>query len=149
MDDERPRKKSRVEKSVGGDAGGPERAAAGRVTAKVMDQGGFGTCVGYAFAQALSQGLQEKYGVASDANVIAEKVKTLCPCWDGHETDRMPEEWNAEHAKPGASIEGLDREKRYNVRVEFRKIDSFQEAHEDRARALDLYMPCTIKSSRI
>ena len=36
----------------------------------VMNQGKFGTCVAYAFAAALSQGLLNKYGVAANPTFI-------------------------------------------------------------------------------
>ena len=49
-----------------------------------LNQGQAGTCVGYAFAAAVSQNLLAKYGVPVDPEKLADKVKTLCPCWDGH-----------------------------------------------------------------
>ena len=72
-----------------------------------LNQGGFGTCVGHAFAQALTTAIQMKYGVPCDPTLVVEKVKTLCECWDGHHTARMPEEWNAVHASSRASIEDM------------------------------------------
>lgn len=101
-------------------------AAADRATMPpVLDQGKFGTCVGYAFAQALAQGILSMYGVACNPEIIAEKVKVLCPCWKGHQTERMPEEWNNKLNEAGATIENLDRGKRYRVKVNFRKVDLF------------------------
>ena len=70
-DEERPRKKGRV--AAG--AAGP-----GLVTRKVLNQGGFGTCVGYAFSRVMTTGLEEKYGIACDPEKFVEKVKALCPC---------------------------------------------------------------------
>jgi hypothetical protein len=60
-----------------------------------LDQGRHRTCVGYAFAQAMSVGVRNKYGVALDPEQVVAKVKTLCPCWNGHNTKRMPIDWNA------------------------------------------------------
>ncbi len=89
MGDERPRKKGRV-----GAVAAAGAASHGLVTRKVLNQGGHGTCVAYAFSQVMTTGLQEKYGVACDAVKLVEKVKALCPCWEGHETESMMGEWN-------------------------------------------------------
>ena len=115
----------------------------------VLNQGKFGTCVAHAFAQALSQGLLSKYGVPCDAGAIVQTVKALCPCWNGHQTERMPEEWNKRHNDPGATIEDVDKRKRYRVKVNFRKVDLFTEAYceLERAEELKTYMPCTITTS--
>lgn len=111
-----------------------------------LNQGGFGTCVGHAFAQALTTAIQMKYGVPCDPTLVVEKVKTLCECWDGHHTARMPEEWNAVHANSRASIEDMDKRRRYNVRVDCRRIDDFAAARREMLRAehLRTMMPCTI-----
>jgi len=116
----------------------------------VLNQGAFGTCVGYAFAKAMSQGLLGKYGVACNPEAIAEKVKALCPCWGGHETEFMPAEWNKKHDEQGASIEDVDRNKRYRVKVNFRAIGTFSEAYHEmeRAEALKMLMPCTMTTER-
>jgi hypothetical protein len=113
---------------------------------RILNQGGGRTCVAHSFALAMTQGLQNKYEIGCDPTLFVEKVKALCPCWEGHQTELMPKEWNEVHANDGACIENLDRTMRYNVRVEFRKIDSFDEAHREmeRAQALHMYLPCTM-----
>jgi hypothetical protein len=122
------------------------RAARMERAALPLNQGGFGTCVGHSFAQALTTGIQVKYGVPCDPTLVVEKVKTLCECWDGHHTARMPEEWNAVHASSRASIEDMDKRRRYNVRVDCRRIDDFAAARREMLRAehLRTMMPCTI-----
>ena len=129
----------------------PKRQKAGLAgAAQPLNQGEFGTCVAHAFAVSLRTGLQVKYGVACDPKTIVAKVQALCPCWDGHQTDRMPKEWNEKHAQPCASIEDMDQMRRYNVKVQFRKIDDFAEARREmrRAEALKMYMPCTVTIKR-
>ena len=94
-DDERPRKKGRL------DAGtGQGLVTQGVSTKKVLNQGKHRTCVGYAFSRVMTECLHEKYGIACDAAKFVEKVKALCPCWEGHETEDMLREWNEQHA-PG------------------------------------------------
>ena len=58
----------------------------------------------------------------------------------------MPKEWNDVHDSNGAFIEDVDHQLRYHVKVESRKIDSFDEAYRemDRAKALEMFLPCTI-----
>ena len=104
----------------------------------------------YAFSLVMTTGLLEKYGIACDSEKFVEKVKTLCPCWEGHETESMMGEWNEQHAKPGAAIEDVDQCRRYNVKVEYTKITSFEEARAEmkRQEALKLLMPCTISTDK-
>jgi hypothetical protein len=77
-------------------------------------------------------------------------VKALCPCWNGHEVDSMLLEWNAEHAKPGAAIEDVDKRRRYNVEVKADKIEVFDQARAamQRAEALHIPMLCVITTPR-
>ena len=91
-----------------------------------------------AFARALAQGLLNKYGVVCDPEAIEEKVTKLCPCWGGHEAERILEEWNMRHKEEGATIVDVEKRKRYCVRVESRKLDTFSEAYRavERAEAL-------------
>ena len=49
----------------------------GGVSAKVLNQGRHGTCVGYAFSRVMTDCLHEKYGIACDAEKFVEKVKAL------------------------------------------------------------------------
>ena len=116
------------------------------VKGKVLNQRHGQTCVAYSFALAMTQGLQSKYDIGCDPALFVEKVKTLCPCWEGHQTELMPKEWNDVHDGSGAFIEDVDNQMRYHVRVESRKIDSFDEAYRkmDRAKALEMFLPCTI-----
>ncbi len=111
-----------------------------------LNQGDFGTCVGHAFTQALTTAIQEKFGVPCDPVLVVEKIKVLCECWDGHSTDRMPVEWNEVHAEPKAAIEDMDKRRRYNVRVDCRRIDDFAAARIEMLRAehLRTMMPCAI-----
>jgi len=114
-----------------------------------LNQGHFGTCVAHAFAQALIRGLWWKYNIPCDASTFVTTVKARCPCWNGHRTEQMPRDWNVKHAEEGAAIENVDKTCRYNVRVEFREIHSFEEARCEmqRAEILGMYMPCTITTS--
>ena len=98
----------------------------------------------------MTTGLHEKYEIACDAEKFVEKVKALCPCWEGHETEDMLREWNEQHARPGAAIEDVDQRRRYNVKVEYTKITSFAEAcaEMERQEALKLLMPCTISTDQ-
>ena len=103
----------------------------------------------YAFSSALAQGLLEKYSVVCDAELVVEKVKALCPAWDGHWIDKMAQEWNDKHAESGASIEDTDKSFRYNVKIDFKMIESFTEANEEMKLVdkLRIYMPCTISTN--
>jgi len=94
----------------------------------------------------MTTGLEEKYGIACDPDKFVEKVKALCPCWEGHETEQMLGEWNTMHVTTGAAIEDVDKRKRYNVQVEYTKITSFEEtrAEMERQQALKLLMLCTM-----
>ena len=95
-----------------------------------LNQGGQGTCVAYAYAAALSQGLIEKYGVPSDPDKLAEKIKALCPCYDGEFIEEMLNKWNKQHHEEGAAIENLDATWRYHVEAgAVRRIDNFEEAY--------------------
>jgi len=124
------------------------RSTANSVLHKVLNQGGHGTCVGYAISLVMTAVLLEKYGIACDPEKFVEKVKALCPCWEGHDTERMVEEWNEKHATAGAAIEDVDQRQRYNVKVEYSRISSFEEAHAEmeRQEALKLLMPCTMST---
>ena len=115
---------------------------------KVLNQGHAGTCVAYAFTLALQQGLDTKYDIAVNPEALVEKIKFACPCWEGHETERMPAEWNEKHADLGAFIEDVDKRHRYHVKVDFSTINSFDEARREmqRAEKLKMYMPCTVKT---
>ena len=59
-------------------------------------------------------------------------------------------EWNTTHATPGAAIEDVDQRKRYNVKVEYTKITSFEEARTEmeRQEALKLLMLCTMSTDQ-
>ena len=135
---------------VSADDGITHRSPAANVQAavkgKVLNQRQGHTCVAYSFALAMTQGLQSKYDIGCDPALFVEKVKALCPCWEGHQTELMPKEWNDVHDSNGAFIEDVDHQLRYHVKVESRKIDSFDEAYRemDRAKALEMFLPCTI-----
>jgi len=115
----------------------------------VLNQGGLGTCVSYAFAQALQTGLMGKYGVPCNAADLVARVQTLCPCWDGHDADRMVNEWNKVHKKEKAAIIDVDNKTRYNVQVTSRQVFDFEEAYRETERAenLKMYLLCTIKTN--
>ena len=147
MDDER-RKKGSV--GAAGAPAGHQGVVTQGVSAKVLNQGGHGTCVGYAVSLVMTTALHEIHGIACDPEKLVEKVKALCPCWEGHETERMLGQWNKKHAKPGAAIEDVDQRQRYNVMVQYTKITSFEEARAEmeRQEALKLLMPCTISTGQ-
>ena len=122
--------------------------SAAPATKKVLNQGHAGTCVAYAFTLALQQGLDTKYDIAVNPEALVEKIKFACPCWEGHETERMPAEWNEIHADSGAFIEDVEKRYRYHVKVDFSTINSFEEARREmqRAEKLKMYTPCTVKT---
>ena len=97
---------------------------------------------------ALQQGLDTKYDIAVNPEALVEKIKFACPCWEGHETERMPAEWNEKHADLGAFIEDVDKRHRYHVKVDFSTINSFDQARREmqRAEKLKMYTPCTVKT---
>lgn len=72
-----------------------------------MDQGDLGTCVGYAFAQVLSQSLLVKYGIAVPKQDLVSKVKALCPCWNGSSIRKVCFEWNQCCSVEGGRVEEL------------------------------------------
>ena len=115
-----------------------------------LNQGRFGTCVAHSFAHALATGLHEKYEVPCDPKLIVEKVKALCPCYDGHNTAMLPGEWNEIHANPGAAIEDIDSGKRYAVTVNCQRLDNFEEEFVamERADERKMMMPCSIDLGR-
>lgn len=59
----------------------------------------------------------------------------------------MPEEWNKQDMKDAAQIEDTSKWKRYRMQVEYRKLETFEEAEQEMKRAefLNLCLPCTIK----
>ena len=126
-----------------------ESALAMATMPPVLNQGSFGTCVAYAFAQALQTGLMGKYGVPVNAAELVATVKALCPCWNGHDTERMVEEWNKVHKKENAAIEDVDKKRRYNVRMTSRQVRDFEEAYceTESAENLKMYLLCTIKTN--
>ena len=95
-----------------------------------MNQGQAGTCVGYAFAAAVSQNLLAKYGVPVHAEKIADKVKTLCVCWDGHWPDKMCAEWNAKHKEPGSYLEDVDKSAQYSINVACEQLTDIEKTYE-------------------
>ena len=96
-----------------------------------MNQGKQGTCVGYAFSNTLAHNLLGKYAVPISPEKLVEKVKTLCPCWDGHNIDKMCDEWNAKHTDTGARLENQDQDgKLYVVKVQYTRIDNIEEAYD-------------------
>ena len=126
----------------------PQKMARRRASAPVpLNQGGQKTCVAYAYAQALSQGLREKYGVPIDPDRLAEKIKGRHPCYKGAYIEQMLTKWNTQHLEAGAAIENLDA--RYHVKADaVRRIDNFEEAYRamQKAEAQRMFMLCTIKT---
>ena len=113
-----------------------------------MDQGKFGTCVAHAFAQALCEGLKQKYGIACNPDDILSKVTALCPCFYGSDTAKIVEEWNARYGEDGASIVDTSRTWRYNVKVEARMIENLDAAcfEMKMAEYMKMRMTCTIRT---
>jgi hypothetical protein len=111
-----------------------------------LDQGDFGTCVAYAFAQTVAVGVRNKYGVALDANKVVEKVKTLCPCWNGSNTELMPSQWNAQvDANPDGASFDIGDGNIYLIKVDSSRINTFQQAYRDISRSQTmLYLTATI-----
>lgn len=113
---------------------------------RALDQGSQLTCVAHAFTQALTANMLSKYGIVCSDTAVVEKVKCLCPCFEGHHTQQMPGRWNKKHMKEGAQIEDISRKRRYRVKVECHNIGSFAEAEREmkRAESQNLWLPCTI-----
>ena len=74
---------------------------------------------GYVFAKSLAKSLLSKYGITCSPVEIDKRLKSFTGRWYG--TERMRDEWNAQHAEAAAAIEDAnDRARRYNVRADFR-----------------------------
>ena len=114
--------------------------------APVMNQGQFGTCVGYAFAQSLAHGMLEKYGIPCKPEEIVSKIENLC--WDGQRTESMPTLWNEK--KKDYSFKNTDSTQRYTVHVDFDKLSTFEEAFVEmqRQKIKEMYMPCCITTQK-
>ena len=112
--------------------------------APVMDQGQFGTCVGYAFAQTLANGMLAKYGIPCDPKEIVNKIENLC--WNGQHTESMPKLWNEK--QKDYSFKNIDSTQRYTVHVDFCKLGTFEAAFVEMQRHehKKMYMPCSIST---
>jgi hypothetical protein len=106
-----------------------------------MDQGHYRTCVGYAFAQSMAVGVRSKYNVALCAEKVVEKVKTLCPCWEGYDTEQMTMDWNAKvDSNPaGASFDVGDQV--YCIKVDAKRINTFDDAYKEVAVLQTMLLP--------
>ena len=115
----------------------------------VMNQGSQRTCCAYAFSHSLSQGLLSKYAKATNPQDIVSMIKALCPCWEGHHVERMAAEWNKKHTQDGAQIERLDNKERFRVKLNFQKIENFDEAYRNMeiSQAREMYMPCIMQTA--
>ena len=127
------------------------KAGRGAGAAIPLNQGSFGTCVAYAMASAMCNNLISKYGVPFKEELLVEKLKTLFPCWEGNDVFSMLIEWNKVHLESRASIENMDRTKRYNVHAgDVQKLERFDEAYRamQTAKAQEMFMLCIIKTSQ-
>ena len=125
----------------------PRAAGMGAKLHMPLNQGQAGTCAAYAFAAAGSQNLLAKYGVPVDADKIADKVKTLCPCWNGHWPDKMCAEWNAKHKEQGAYLEDIDKSAQYSIHVACEKLADIEKTYEKMKRVEGtMTLVCVIKT---
>jgi len=76
-----------------------------------LNQGQQGTCVCYAFAQCVAQGLLTKYEFSVNPETFVEKVKTLCPSWEGNDVRELCRDWNTQCTGARAKIEDVDKSK--------------------------------------
>ena len=93
------------------------------------DQGDFGTCVGESFANAVAQGLLGKYHVAIDRDAFQTMVRFACSAWNGHEPEKMCEEWNSKHMQEGAWVAGRNNRGAFRVRVKCTKTVDINRMH--------------------
>ena len=125
----------------------PRAAGMGAKLHMPLNQGQAGTCVGYAFAAAVSQNLLAKYGVPVDAEMLAVKVKTLCPCWNGSLPAKMCAEWNAKHKEQGAYLEDIDKSAQYSIHVDCEKLADIEKTYEKMKRVEGtMTLVCVIKT---
>ena len=103
--------------------------------------------MGYAFAAAVSHNLLAKYGVPVEPEKLADKVKTLCPCWNGHWPDKMCAEWNAKHKEQGAYLEDIDKSAQYSIKVDCKKLADIEKTYEKMKRVEGtMTLVCVIKT---
>jgi len=115
-----------------------------------LNQGQAGTCVGYAFAAAVSHNLLARYGVPVDPEKIADKVKTLCPCWGGHWPGKMCDEWNAKHNEPGAYLEDMEKSAQYSINVVCKQLADIEKTYEKMKRVQGtMTLVCVIKTDAV
>lgn len=115
-----------------------------------MHQGGMGTCVGHAFATVVCEVLLNKYRVAVSRDDLLAKVKTLCPCWEGHNLKAMVDAWNSSSHMPGARIEeDVRRCRLYAFEVEVvRDLPGFEDAlSELRQMQSNMFIMASIRMS--
>ena len=69
--------------------------------------------------------------------------------WERHHVERMTAEWNKKHTQDGAQIERLDNKERFRVKLNFQKIENFDEAYRNMeiSQAREMYMPCIMQTA--
>jgi hypothetical protein len=121
----------------------PARAQGGYI----LNQGGFGTCVGYAFSRFIVDSVLGKYAVPLEVNDVLSVVQAVCPCWEGSQVDRMCDEWTAK-VSPTMFFTDTDKKRRYRVGVTYRRISTVEEAYTEAQRLGGvLILPAVIRTN--
>ena len=92
-----------------------------------LNQGGFGTCVGHAFAKALTDGLLGKYGVPINVQDILGAAKLKGDCWEGTQLAKMCAVWNDNFED--SWFDDTDHKCRYRIKVNYQRLDTTEEAY--------------------
>ena len=93
-----------------------------------LNQGGFGTCVGHAFAKALTDGVLGKYGVPINVQDILGAAKLKGDCWEGTQLARMCDVWN-DNFQEDSWFDDTDHKCRYRIKVNYKRLDTIEEAY--------------------
>ena len=92
-----------------------------------LNQGSSGTCVGYAFAKTLVDGVLGKYAVPLNIGDVVSHIKVAIPCWEGEDLESMCKQWNRKPSKMW--FEDSDRKCRYQVGVRYKRLNTIEEAY--------------------
>ena len=93
-----------------------------------LNQGGFGTCVGHAFAKVLTDGVLGKYGVPINVQDILGAAKLKGDCWEGTHLVPMCDVWN-DNFQEDSWFDDTDHKCRYRIKVNYQRLDTIEEAY--------------------
>ena len=103
-----------------------------------LNQGGFGTCVGHAFAKALTDGVLGKYGVPINVQDILGAAKLKGDCWEGTHLVPMCDVWN-DNSQEDSWFDDTDHKCRYRIKVNYKRLDTVEEAYASPATITSMY----------